>query len=68
MPRTQGIELFVRDGIDESAPFPRPAQGLRNEISQRFEITVFKTFVISRSTVRLARGGHLPLDNISINK
>jgi len=68
MPRTQGIELFVRDGIDESEPFPRQTHSLRNHTSERFEITVFKTIVISRSTVGLALSGHRPLDNISVNK
>jgi hypothetical protein len=60
MPRTQGIELFVRDGINEKDQFPQvsintsklsPIDLLTNE---RFEITVFKTFVISRSTVGAA--------------
>ena len=60
MPRTQGIELFVRDGIGETDPFP---QQIHNDLftdesvlvwkttEVRFEITVFKTSVITRSTV-----------------
>jgi len=67
-PRTQGIELFVRDGVDESEPFPRQTHSLQNDISERFEITVFKTFVISRSTVGVALRGHPLLDNTSVNK
>jgi hypothetical protein len=63
MPRTQGIELFVRDGIKEKDPFPKnsistsklsPTNLLTNE---RFEITVFKTLVISRTTVGAALRG-----------
>jgi hypothetical protein len=46
MPRTQGIELFVRDGIDESEPFPRQTHNLR---SDTFEITVFETCVITKT-------------------
>ena len=65
MPRTQGIELFVRDGISENDPFP---QQIQNSIStaklssidlicttteERLEITVFKTSVISRTSKRI---------------
>jgi|SRR5215217_4413968 len=76
MPRTQGIELFVREGI-ENDPFPQHVQsptGLSSKLSsidlfasesrqvwktteERFEITVFKTSVITRSTVRAAVRG-----------
>ena len=70
MPRTQGIELFVRDGINQRDVFPQPLQNsistaklssidlLTNESSlawkteERFEITVFKTSVITRSSKR----------------
>jgi len=69
MPRTQGIELFVRDGIKEKDPFPRnsistsklsPTDLLTNE---RFEITVFKTLVISRTTVGAALRGRPSFGN-----
>jgi CHAT domain-containing protein len=77
IPRTQGIELFVRDGIKEKDPFPQQALNavsLRSATAklsskdlctseprvvwktteERFEITVFKTSVIRRSTVGAA--------------
>lgn len=63
MPRTQGIELFVRDGISEQDPFPleihdrtklSPIDLLWKTTEERFEITVFKTSVITRSTVGVA--------------
>jgi hypothetical protein len=55
VPRTQGIELFVRDGINESDRFPQGAQNssklsLYRTTEERFEITVFKTSVITRAT------------------
>ncbi|HKG59710.1 MAG TPA: CHAT domain-containing protein [Pyrinomonadaceae bacterium] len=67
MPRTQGIELFVREGIKEKDPFPRnsnntsklsPVDLLTNKSSlvwkteERFEIEVFKASVITRSSKR----------------
>ena len=60
MPRTQGIELFVRDGISEQDPFPleihdltklSPIDLLWKTTEERFEITVFKTSVITRTTL-----------------
>jgi hypothetical protein len=63
MPRTQGIELFVRDGISEQDPFPleihdltklSPIDLLWKTTEERFEITVFKTSVITRSSVGMA--------------
>jgi hypothetical protein len=63
MPRTQGIELFVRDGITEQDPFPleihdltklSPIDLLWKTTEERFEITVFKTSVITRSSVGTA--------------
>jgi hypothetical protein len=63
MPRTQGIELFVRDGIREQDPFPleihdltklSPIDLLWKTTEERFEITVFKTSVITRSSVGMA--------------
>ena len=68
MPRTQGIELFVRDGISETDPFPQNSISLTSKLSSidlftgesgllckttetRFEITVFKTSVITRSLI-----------------
>ena len=68
MPRTQGIELFVRDGIKEKDPFPKnsistsklsPTELLTNESSlvwkteERFEIEVFKTSVVTGSSKRI---------------
>jgi hypothetical protein len=70
MPRTQGIELFVREGIEHDQ-FPQHVNsptGLSSKLSpidlftgesnlvwktteERFEITVFKSSVITRSTV-----------------
>jgi hypothetical protein len=63
MPRTQGIELFVRDGISEKDPFPQQphdpfntsklsSRDLLWETEERFEITLFKTSVITRSSKR----------------
>ena len=78
MPRTQGIELFVRDGINEKDPFPQnstntsklsPIDLLTNESSlvwkteERFEITTFKTSVITRSTVGAALRGRPSVGN-----
>ena len=63
VPRTQGIELFVRDGISEQDPFPleihdltklSPIDLLWKTTEERFEITVFKTSVITRSSVGMA--------------
>lgn len=79
-PRTQGIELFVREGISETDPFPQHVHSpisLRNDngklssidlftsesslvwktTEERFEITVFKTSVITRSTIGAALCG-----------
>jgi hypothetical protein len=55
VPRTQGIELFVRDGINESDRFPQGVQNssklsLYKTTEERFEIAVFKTSVITRAT------------------
>ncbi len=57
MPRTQGIELFVRDGINEKDRFPRspiskfsPTNLVYKTMEERLEITVFKTSVVTRST------------------
>jgi hypothetical protein len=76
MPRTQGIELFMREGIGDTDQFP---QQIHNSIStsklsstdlftgesslvwktteERYEITVFKTSVNTRSTVGVTRHG-----------
>lgn len=74
MPRTHGIELFVRDGINGKDVFP---QQVRNSLSksnlvwetteERIEITVFKTSVITRSTVAVAVRGR-PSEILPINK
>jgi CHAT domain-containing protein len=65
LPRTQGIELFVREGISEKDSFPQqlhdpfntsklsPADLCRTTTEERFEITVFKTSVITRSSKRI---------------
>ena len=78
MPRTQGIELFVRDGINEKDPFPKnsittsklsPTELLTNESSlvwkteERFEVEVFKTSVVTRTTVGAALRGRPSLGN-----
>ena len=78
MPRTQGIELFVRDGIKEKDPFPKnsistsklsPTDLLTNESSlvwkteERFEIEVFKTSVVTRTTVGAALRGRPSFGN-----
>jgi len=68
MPRTQGIELFVRNGIGQKDPFPRQIhnpRSLRNNTSklsskglvrktaeERFEIAVFETSVITTFSKR----------------
>jgi hypothetical protein len=68
MPRTQGIELFVRDGIDEKDSFPQDVTNtfklsstdlFTSESSlvwktteEHVEITVFKTSAITRSSKR----------------
>ena len=63
MPRTQGIELFVRDGINEKDPFPQQLQTSKLparlvwKTEERFEITVFETSVITRTTVGAVLGG-----------
>ena len=44
MPRTQGIELFVRDGLSENDPFPQPAPALdefQNDTSKLSSISLF---------------------------
>jgi len=65
MPRTQGIELFVREGLSEKDPFPQPDHDpintsklssenlLWKTTEERFEITVFETSVITRSSKRI---------------
>jgi len=68
MPRTQGIELFVRDGIDEKDSFPHDVTNTSQLSStdlftsasslvwktteEHVEITVFKTSAITRSSKR----------------
>jgi hypothetical protein len=54
MPRTQGIELFVREGINEKDPFPAITTSKLSptvvwKTEERFEITVFHTSVSIRS-------------------
>ena len=44
MPRTQGIELFVRDGLSEKDPFPQQfhhSPSLRNDTSKLSSISLF---------------------------
>ena len=58
MPRTQGIELFVRDGINESEPFPRRAELDKNFLVERTErcechITIFETSRTVRARTRI---------------
>jgi hypothetical protein len=67
MPRTQGIELFVREGLRQDDPFPRMdiveetccsaahATTVLKRIEERSEcrITIFETANISRSRKRL---------------
>lgn len=62
MPRTQGIELFVREGISERDPFPQdpiitsklsPTDLLWTTTEERFELTVLKTFVSTRSSLTI---------------
>jgi hypothetical protein len=54
MPRTQGIELFVRDGLNESDSFPRvrPAEMTftRPGVGSRCRITMFEKFSVTRSS------------------
>jgi hypothetical protein len=64
MPRTQGIELFVREGLSEKDPFPQPDDDpintsklsskdlLWKTTEERFEIAVFETSVITISSKR----------------
>lgn len=83
MPRTQGIELFVRDGISEKDLFPQQALNAVSHTSklsskdlctsepgfvwktteERFEITVFQTSVIRRSSVAAALRGRPSFGN-----
>ena len=70
MPRTQGIELFVRDGISETDQFPQSTDLLTGKPSlmwktteERFEVTVFRTSIITKSTVGVALRGRPPFDN-----
>jgi len=63
VPRTQGIELFVRDGIRKKDSFPPKIQNssklsVYRTTEERFEITV-----ITRSTVGVALRGHPPFSN-----
>ncbi len=61
MPRTQGIELFVRDGIKEKDPFPENSISTSKlsptellwKTEERFEIEVFTTSVNTRSIKRM---------------
>jgi hypothetical protein len=55
MPRTRGIELFVREGISEKDPFPHQPSTLPRSRDERSEtqLTVFETSVISRSNKKL---------------
>jgi len=58
MPRTQGIELFVRDGINKDDPFPRRAELDGNFLVERTErhechITIFETSRTVRSRTRI---------------
>ena len=68
MPRTQGIELFVRDGISEKDPFPQQAHKLSSighlagesslvwkvtEERSECQITVFEASVIRKSSKRI---------------
>ncbi len=73
MPRTQGIELFVREGIGETDLFPQPVHNPNStcklsstdllwKTEERFEITVLKTSVITRSTVGVALRGRPSFD------
>lgn len=52
MPRAQGIELFVREDLDESDSFPRaPATGLmphKTDVRSLGRITVFESLSITR--------------------
>ncbi|HKG47904.1 MAG TPA: CHAT domain-containing protein [Pyrinomonadaceae bacterium] len=51
MPRTQGIELFVREGISEKDPFPQQTQhpdSLRNDI---FKLSSIHFFAVVETTV-----------------
>ena len=41
MPRTQGIELFVRDGLSEKDPFPQQTYNLPNDTSKLSSISLF---------------------------
>lgn len=50
VPRSQGIELFVRDGINDGGSFPQQTQNALSLRNDTFEITVFETCIISRST------------------
>lgn len=47
MPRTQGIELFVRDGINEDDPFPQSKEAGANHI------TIFESFNMTWSNTRI---------------
>lgn len=61
MPRTQGIELFVRDGLNQKDPFPlndnklEPSGCALSTIEERSEyrITVFETSTIIRTSKRI---------------
>jgi hypothetical protein len=52
MPRTQGIELFVRNGLNESDSFPsvRPAEMAFARTGSLCRITMFEKFSITRSS------------------
>lgn len=47
MPRTQGIELFVREGINENDPFPQSTE------TGTGQITIFETSSITWSNTRI---------------
>ena len=58
MPRTQGFELFVREGIDEDDPFPHRAEIDGSFLVERTErrechITIFETSRTTRSRTRI---------------
>jgi len=63
MPRTQGIELFVREGLSEKDPFPvhdpintsklSSTDLLWKTTEERIEITLFETSVITTSSKRM---------------
>jgi hypothetical protein len=61
VPRTQGIELFVRDGIKKD-PFPGSVS-LRKDTPKLSLYRTTEITVITRSTVGVALRGHPPFSN-----